>query len=264
MVIRSIRDKAATHNWFAVAVDLAIVVVGVFLGLQANNWNVSRTENGEAREYRSEIVASLRANEDDMLTRATYYGQVRAHALAALEVLQRSELSAGEPFLVDAYLATSTNRRPLERSAYDEMIASGIGRDALGLATRSQMAAYYAQVPQFNENVLSVTPYKERVRRAMIYSVQQRIADHCADIVRTLPSGAQIVSMADHCRVGLEPKTVSAAVERLKATDELDLDLTRHIADLDQKLALFRRYGRLAHELRVRLEARGGAEPSST
>ena len=32
MVVRRIRDHVATHNWFAVAIDLAIVVVGVFLG----------------------------------------------------------------------------------------------------------------------------------------------------------------------------------------------------------------------------------------
>lgn len=259
MVVHRIRDQVAKHNWFAVGVDLAVLVMGVFLGLQANNWNASRLENGQAREYRSEIIASLRANEADMLARGTYYGQVRTHALAALEMLQNSRSRPGEAFLVDAYLATNTNRRPLERSAYDEMIASGVGRDAVGLATRSQMAAYYAQVPQFNENVLSITAYKDRLRRAMIYSVQQRISAQCADSIRTLPNGVQIVSMADSCRVGLEPKTIAAAVRRLDATQDLDLDLTRQVADLDQKLMLFRRYARLAHELRVSLEAADGA-----
>lgn len=36
MVIARIREHVATHNWFAVAIDVAIVVVGVFLGMQAN------------------------------------------------------------------------------------------------------------------------------------------------------------------------------------------------------------------------------------
>lgn len=254
MVIRRIRDEAAKHNWFGVAVDLAILVVGVFLGLQANNWNTARIENGEAREYRSEIIASLRANEADMLARAAYYEQVHEHALAALNVLQNSKARPGEAFLVDAYLATSTNRRPLERSAYDEMIESGVGRDAIGLATRAQMAAYYAQIPQFNENVLSITAYKERLRRAMIYSVQRRISEACADKVRTLPNGVQIVSMPDDCYVGLDPETIAAAVGQLKATNELSLDLTRQLTDLDQKLFLFSRYASLARKLRVTLE----------
>src|SRR6478752_3615626 len=126
MVIGRIRDKASKHDWFGVVVELLIVIAGVFLGLQANNWNVARTERAEARQYRSQIVSSLRANEADMLARAAYYGQVRAHALAALEVLESLRPTPGETFLVDAYLATNTNRRPLERSAYDEMISSGV------------------------------------------------------------------------------------------------------------------------------------------
>ena len=45
MVVRRIREEAVKYNWFGVAVELAIVIVGVFLGLQANNWNVARTES---------------------------------------------------------------------------------------------------------------------------------------------------------------------------------------------------------------------------
>lgn len=254
MVVRRIRDEAAKYNWFGVVVELAIVIVGVFLGLQANNWNVARSERMEARQYRAQIVSSLRANEADMVARAAYYRQVRAHALAALEVLESSGPRPDEAFLVDSYLATNTNRRPLERSAYDEMLSSGVGRDETGLQTRSEMAAYYAQIPQFNENVLSITDYKDTLRRAMPYWVQQRIAEGCADTVRTLPTGVQIVSMAADCHVDLEPKLAAAAVARLRETAGLDLDLTRQLADLDQKLFLFKRYARLAHDLRVTLE----------
>jgi len=44
MVIRRIRDHVADQNWFAVAVDLGIVVAGVFLGTQVSNWNASRQD----------------------------------------------------------------------------------------------------------------------------------------------------------------------------------------------------------------------------
>jgi hypothetical protein len=257
MVSRRIRDEAAKHNWFGVAVELAIVIIGVFLGLQANNWNIARSESAEARQYRAQIVSSLRANETDMLARAAYYRQVRTHALAALAALESSPPRTDESFLVDAYLATNTNRRPLERSAYDEMISSGVGRDRIGLQTRSEMAAYYAQIPQFNENVLSITEYKDTLRSAMTYSVQKRIAEECRDVVRTLPTGVQIVSMPAECHADLEPKAAAGAIARLKGTPALDRDLTRQLADLDQKLVLFKRYARLAHDLRSKLEAAG-------
>lgn len=32
------------QNWFAAAIDFAIVVFGVFIGIQVSNWNAARLE----------------------------------------------------------------------------------------------------------------------------------------------------------------------------------------------------------------------------
>lgn len=255
MVFRRFRDHVIDHNWFAVSIDIAIVIVGVFLGMQANNWNQNRTDGDEARTFRRSIIADLRANEIDIVTRAAYYRAVRDHALAALDVLENRPNDAGEGFLADAYLASSSWRRPLIRSAYDEMIGSGLGQSALGLQTRAQMSSYYAQIPQFNENVLAITAYKERLRRAMPYEVQQRIGQRCRDNILTLPSGMQIAVFPSRCQPQLDPRQITLAVDRLKSTSELNLDLTRLVTDVDQKLALFNRYAQLARGLRFALKA---------
>ena len=51
MVIRRIRDHVADHNWFAVAVDVGIVVAGVFLGNQVSNWNQDRLDRARGDSY---------------------------------------------------------------------------------------------------------------------------------------------------------------------------------------------------------------------
>ncbi len=114
-----IREHVAKQNWFAVGVDLGIVVIGVFLGTQANNWNQDRLERSEAREYRSQIIDNLRANEGEIAMRASYYRQVRAHALAAMNSLNRADARLGEPFLIYAYQASQVWLRPFERTAFD-------------------------------------------------------------------------------------------------------------------------------------------------
>ena len=48
MVIRRIREHVAAHNWFAVTVDVLIVVLGVFIGTQVSNWNAERLEDRRA------------------------------------------------------------------------------------------------------------------------------------------------------------------------------------------------------------------------
>jgi hypothetical protein len=43
MILRRLSDAFRKQDWFTVAVEILIVVLGVFLGLQVNNWNeVSR------------------------------------------------------------------------------------------------------------------------------------------------------------------------------------------------------------------------------
>lgn len=254
MVIRRIRDHVSGHNWFAVAVDVVIVVVGVFLGLQANNWNQDRIERAAASEYRQQIIDDLKANEFDLASRKSYYGAVRAHAIAALDAIGSPARPRGEPFLIDAYQASQVWARPLTRAAYDEMMGAGLGRSIGDKETRSRLTSYYTQIRQFDVTALGVTSYRERLRRALPYSVQSAIRRKCDDQVTTLRGGAQVAAFPEHCALGLNKAVIASAVGRLEGAD-LEADLTRQIADLDQKLAGFDRFGRLAHDHRTFLEA---------
>ena len=256
MVIRRIRGHLTSHNWFAVAIDVAIVVIGVFLGTQASNWNDARIERAEAAEYRREIVDDLKSNEADLASRRAYYSAAKQHAIAALAALESPGNERGEPFLIDAYQASQVWLRPLTRSGYDEMVGEGLSRNIGDRATRSRLTAYYTQIRQFDVTALSMTAYRERLRRALPYSIQSAINAKCGDRVITLPGGAQVAALPDGCSVGLDETAVRSAVAKVEAAHLVE-DLTRHIADLDQKLAGFDRFGRIARELRVRLQGQG-------
>ena len=136
MVIRRIREHVATHNWFAVAVDLLIVVLGVFIGLQVNNWNQARLERAAAADYRRQIIDDLKSNEADIAGRKAYYEAVRRHALAALAAIEEPSRPRGEAFLIAAYQASQVWLRPLTRTGYDEMIGAGLGHSGGDRATR--------------------------------------------------------------------------------------------------------------------------------
>lgn len=255
MVVRRIREHVASHNWFAVFVDLIIVIIGVFIGLQVNNWNQARIDRAEAADYRTRIIDNLRVNEAEIAARAAYNRQVRAHAVAALNALQQANAALGEEFLIDAYQASQVWRRPFQRIAYDELVDSGVAGKFGDSPTRAALSAYYVETSGFDETALRETAYRERLRRAMDLRVQEAIRGHCGDIVRSLPSGGQAPVLPDTCRLDLDPELVERTAEQLAALPELDQDLTRLIVDIDQKLALFARTSRNAADLRSRLEA---------
>ena len=241
MVIRRIRHDVVNHNWFAVFIDLLIVVAGVFLGAQATYWNQDRIDRSEATEYRHEVIDDLKSDEVDLASRKAYYGSVRSHAIAALDGLQSPDAALGEPFLIDAYQASQVWLRPLTRTGYDEMVGAGLTRSIGRKETRSRLTAYYTQIRQFEVNVLGTTAFRERLRQVLPYAVQSAIRTKCGDRVTRLPDGAQVATLPDRCSAGLSEVAIADAVRKLKAAN-LAEDLTRHIADIDQKLTGFDRF----------------------
>ena len=253
MVIRRIREHAGTHNWFAVAIDVLIVFIGVFLGIQANNWNEARLADEAARTDRARLIEDLRTNELDFDGRQSYYADVRHHALKALEGFSSPGADLGEAFLVDAYQASQIRARPVRRFTYDELVSAG-GLAGIGdEKVRAQAAAYYLGMRTVDTELLNLPPYRERIRREMPYAVQDRIRTRCGEQGREV-KGAVIRSLPESCRTGLDPAMIARAVAQLRAAPEMDRDLTRYLTDIDQKLNAYEGAQRRARELRQVLE----------
>jgi len=255
MILRRAREHVTHHNWFAVAVDLAIVIIGVFIGTQVSNWNDDRGARRTASDYRQEIIGNLKNNDADVVARAIYYRQVRAHALAALRGLQHPDRPLGEAFLVDAYQASQGWVRPFERAAYDEMVGSGLSRRMGDSATRSELSSYYVSARGFEQTIRSTVPYRDRIRTLLDFDVQDRIRARCDDVMLDLPGGGQAARLPDRCSLGLDPAIISRAVSKLRSAPGLEQDLSRQIGDIDQKLQLVDRTLGVERRLRDHLQA---------
>lgn len=253
MVIRQVREHAATHNWFAVAIDILIVFIGVFLGIQANNWNEARLAETATRTDRLRLIEDLRTNEIDLQGRLAYYDSVRQHALAALEDFSAPGASLGEAFLVNAYQASQIRQRPMRRFTYDELVSTGNLARISEQPLREEIDLYYLGLTAIDANIRDVPPYRERIRREMPYAVQERIRLRCGEQVRD-EKGAVIRSLPPTCRTGLKQEAIDRAVAQLRAAPQMDRDLTRYITDIDQRLDSYRRAQQRSRELRKALE----------
>jgi hypothetical protein len=253
MVVRRIREHVASHNWFAVFVDLIIVIIGVVIGLQVSNWNAARLERREVSAYQTQIIYDLIANEQELAERFHYYRQVRAHALAAMEAIEGPG-PLGEAFLVDSYQATQVSPIRMERSAYDEMIASGMAKSFGDPAVRRRLSSYYAGTDRLEAGTIFATGYREKIRREMMLAAQQRIRERCSDVVAISGDGVETVTLPEKCSLQLSPAMISRATAHLRDLPELEQDLTRHIGDLDIKIARFDQWLRIARDTRQSLE----------
>ena len=59
LLLRSITKHVKDQNWFAVALDFVIVVIGVFIGIQVANWNEARLVRQEQRAFLEQLYADL-------------------------------------------------------------------------------------------------------------------------------------------------------------------------------------------------------------
>lgn len=66
MILRSITKHIKDQNWFAVWIDFAIVVVGVFIGIQVANWNELQAERDQAQRTLSAVLTDLSALREEL------------------------------------------------------------------------------------------------------------------------------------------------------------------------------------------------------
>lgn len=127
MILQRITEHLKSQNWFAVAIEFVIVVVGVFMGLQVQDWNDQRKERLE--EY--DLLVRL-YEETQTLLEAQREELVGLRSRADILMDANPVLFSQEPLRVLSgieceHIASSHvyRRPPDELPVLDEMYATG-------------------------------------------------------------------------------------------------------------------------------------------
>ena len=59
MLLRRVSEHVRNQNWFAVAIDFLIVVVGIYIGLQVDAWRETRAEHALERQYLERLLRDM-------------------------------------------------------------------------------------------------------------------------------------------------------------------------------------------------------------
>jgi len=62
MLLRRFTQHVKDQNWFAVGLDLIIVVSGIFIGLQVDAWRISQNERDMERQYLERLLVDLESS----------------------------------------------------------------------------------------------------------------------------------------------------------------------------------------------------------
>lgn len=150
MILRRVAQHAKTQNWFAVTLDFFIVVTGVFLGIEASNWNQARQDRQEERRYYGQLLVDLRGDLE-VFARA----ETRADRYDAAAQLVIDRLGGKTPPKVSpGRMAMAIHRAGwvyipyASRGTYNELVSTGNLRLLRNPELKSQIANYYASFDQ--------------------------------------------------------------------------------------------------------------------
>lgn len=153
MILRRIIEHLRKQEWTAIGLDLLIVVLGVFIGMQVSNWNAAQADQRALTKYMQDIAADIRGDQAEltrselsaldrigaanyMFRHAGVTGAVDSITLSRAEVsdafTDRStfQIPAGaEITSADANrlweLQASAHNYDMHRSGFDALVSSG-------------------------------------------------------------------------------------------------------------------------------------------
>ena len=76
MILKRIAEGIKAQDWFVVMVEVMIVVIGIFIGLQVDDWNESRKERFEETAYLHELLEDFEANQVKLSESTTRFEEI--------------------------------------------------------------------------------------------------------------------------------------------------------------------------------------------
>ena len=238
MILRRLVEHLRNQHWTGVFIELAIVVLGVFIGMQVSNWNQQRVTEQQAAVFTARLKADLREEDWGYQFLIAYTGEVRSNAIRAVDALDGKAPLPDEALLISAYRATQYKQRLRRRSTYDELISTGnisLIRDQI-LRDTAMRLYNVATIENLALEGLH-SRYREAFRMSLPNEVQGALSKNCGDRYIQAGDFSRIHGILDYpCSTGLSAQVIAESARALRANPELVPLLRLRIADIDTRL----------------------------
>jgi hypothetical protein len=220
MILRRVIEHFRKQEWTAIFLDFVIVVAGVFVGMQVNNWNADRVDRVRAHEYLQRIGADLDADIATYNDRLSFWAKVADYGAKGLDYAETGATNGASQW--DLLLAYFQSSQVAEfyttQTTYDELTSAGeIGLIA-DTAFRNDLAQYYSLGinPALTERPL----YRQHVRGVIPLRVQSYIWKNCytSDIKarQTMRDCASPIDYSEAARIVDAIRTDAALMAELR------------------------------------------------
>lgn len=219
MLLRSVTKHVKEQNWFAIFLDLLIVVFGVFIGIQVSNWNQSYSDALRGNDYLERIVDNLETDISNFDNRIEFWNDVSNYGLISLQYANtkdRSDLSNWK-LLLAFFQASQIAGFNTTNTTYNELTSAGELGLIENIEIRNSISKYYTNI--VNSALIEQPDYRIHVRGYIPITVQQYIWTNCYSSTK---DSTQVLLP---CKSPISEKRANEILESIVASDELMREL---------------------------------------
>lgn len=177
MIVRRLAQALRDQNWATITIEFVLLVIGVFLGIEAANWNARRAEAARADAYLARLRGNLETDALSIQRRIDFWRVVIGEGKAAIRYAESGELVDGSKWkTVRAFYQASQLWQWMPADGTWQEMRSGGELGLIGdAALRDGLSMYYLENGAAVTYVFAVMPAYRRIVRGLTPSV---VADH--------------------------------------------------------------------------------------
>ena len=238
MILRRAAEHLKQQHWTGVFIELLIVVLGVFIGMQVSNWNAARLEKQHADELFQRLVGDLESEKATVESLRDYYITTAAYAKIALRELEAPGSVDTETFVVSAYQASQWQEAITSRSTFEEIVATGAVNLIRSAKARELLIGYYEYNWTRTVTATSRPSYRELMRGVMPYAIQDAIKTTCGDQAKII-GRTNISWLPKQCHIDAPAQDIARAADALRAAPGFEQALRYQLAENDTKAGFY-------------------------
>lgn len=202
--------------------EIVLVVIGILIALQVNNWNENRKEHQRELQYLDRLADNIRTDLEVFEDNILFYEEVQEAGILALSYLEGKDLTeySNWDILISFFNASQIWPMIIESSTYEELKSSGELSLINNVRLRDRMAFYYEGAKQRYDQTIGINPPYRKLSRVLIpFEVQNYMWDNCH---KTVGDIQELVK----CKPGISETASKEILIKLKSDPELTGELS--------------------------------------